>query len=104
MAEELGFQESAKFTRYEVVVNKDLRSPFLDDLEEIGPMRSKRLSELLWSIDLIVWYCCVSTEFYYDFPDMPFNGLYFELSYMNTDLFYFAMSGYFLHEIIKSEI
>lgn len=36
MTEELGFQESAKITRYEVLVNKDLRSPFLDDLEEIG--------------------------------------------------------------------
>ena len=35
---------------------------------------------------------------------MPFNGLYFELSYMNTDSFYFAMSGYFLDKIIMSEI
>ena len=36
MIEDLGGHKSTKFTREEWVVAKVLRSPFFDDLEEIG--------------------------------------------------------------------
>ena len=36
MIEDLGRHKSTKFTRKETVVNKALRCPFFDNLEEIG--------------------------------------------------------------------
>ena len=36
MIEDFGRHKSTKFTREEWVVDKALRSPFFDDLEEIG--------------------------------------------------------------------
>ena len=36
MIEDLGRHESTKFTREEMAVDKALRSPFFDNLEEIG--------------------------------------------------------------------
>ena len=48
MIEHLGRHKSTKFTSEERVVDKALRSPFFDNLKEIGgPMKSKSLSELL---------------------------------------------------------
>ena len=48
MIEDLGRHRSTKFTSEERVVDKALRSPFFDNLKEIGgPMKSKSLSELL---------------------------------------------------------
>ena len=48
MIENLGRHKSTKFTREDMVVDKALRSPFFDNLEEIsGLMRSKSLRELL---------------------------------------------------------
>ena len=46
MIEYLGRRKSTKFMLGERVVDKTLRSPFFDNLEEI-PMRSKSLNELL---------------------------------------------------------
>ena len=36
MIEDLGPHNSTKFTRKEMVIDKALRSPFFDNLEEIG--------------------------------------------------------------------
>ena len=36
MIEDLGRHKSTQFTRKEMVVDKALRSPFFDNLEEIG--------------------------------------------------------------------
>ena len=36
MIEDLGPHKSTKFTRKEMVIDKALRSPFFDNLEEIG--------------------------------------------------------------------
>ena len=48
MRKDLGRHKSAKFTLEERVVDKTLRYPFFDDLEEIGEvMRLDSLSKLL---------------------------------------------------------
>ena len=48
MIETLGRHKSTKLTRKEMVVDKALRSPFFDNLDEIvGLMRLKSLSEML---------------------------------------------------------
>ena len=112
MIEDLGSYKSAKFTLEERVVDKALRSPFFDNLEEVG-----------WACDIKEFkrtgmfkrpYQCGTAvyqlaklrmlEFYYDFLDKYFSRKDFELCYMDTDSFYLAMSGDSLDEIVNPEM
>ena len=107
--EDLGRHKSTKFTRKEMVVDKALRYPFFDNLEEIGG--AYEIKEFKQTVMIKRPYRCgiavyqlamlPMLEFHYDFLDQYFRGQDFELSYMDTDSFYLAMSGDSLDEIVK---
>ena len=122
MIEELGRQKSTKFTRKETAVDKTIRSPFFDSLEEIG--EASEIKEFKWRV-MIKWpYQCGFAvyqlaklrmlEFYFDFlgkyfsrqdlcyMDIVLHGQ--ELCYMDTDSFYVAISGDSLDEIVRFEM
>ena len=101
MIEDLGRHKSTKFTLKEMVVDKALRSPFFDNLEEIGG--AYEIKEFKRTVTIKRPYQCGIAvyqlaklwmlEFYYDFLDKYFSRQDFELCYMDTDSFYLAMSG-----------
>ena len=96
----------------ERVLDIALRSPFFDNLEEIGG--AYKIKEFKRTIIIkrpcqcgIAVYQLAKLrmlEFYYDFPDKYFNRKYFELCYMDKDSFYLAISGVSLDEIFRPEI
>ena len=106
MIEDLGRHKSMKSTLKEVVVDKALRSPFFDNLEEIeGAYEIKELQRnvvIKRPYQRGVAMCQLKklrmSEFYYDFLDKYFSRQDFELCYMDTDTFYLAMSGDSLDE------
>ena len=109
--EDLGGHESTKFTREEWIVDKALRSPFFDDLEEIGG--AYEVKERKRAVTIKRPYQCGidvqlaklrMLEFYYDFLDKYFSRQDFELCYMDTDSFYLAMSGDSLDQIVRPEM
>ena len=112
MLEDLGHHKSAKFTRKEIVVDKALRSPFFENLEEIG--RTYEIKGFKQTVMIKRTYQCGIAvyqlaklrmlEFYYDFLDKYFSRQDFELCYMDTDSFYLAISGDSLNEIVKPEM
>ena len=112
MIEDLGRHESTKFTREEMAVDKALRSPFFDNLEEIGG--AYEIKEFKRTVMIERPYQCGITvyqlaklrmlEFYYNFLDKHFSRQDFELCYMDTDSFYLAMSGDSLDEIVRPEM
>ena len=112
MIEDLGCHKKTKFTREEWVVDKALRSPFFDDLEEID--EAYEIKELKRTVMIKRSYqCCIAVyqlaklrmlEFYYDFLDKYFSRQDFELCYVDTDSFYLAMSGESSDEIVKPEM
>ena len=112
MIEDLGRQESTKFTLEEWVVDKALRSPFFDDLEEIGgayEVKERKRAVMIkrpyqCGIDAFQLAKLRMLEFYYDFLGKYFSRQDFELCYMDTDSFYLAMSGDFLDEIVRPEM
>ena len=112
MIEDLGRHKSTKFTREEWVVAKVLRSPFFDDLEEIdGTYEIKERKQTVmikrpYQCGIAVYQLAKlrMLGFYYDFLDKYFSRQDFELCYMDTDLFYLAISGDSLDEIAKPEI
>ena len=75
MIEDLGRRKSTKFTRKGMVVDKALRSPFFDNLEETG--RAYEIKDLKWTVMIKRSYQCgyavyqlaklQMLEFYYDF-------------------------------------
>ena len=95
-----------------MVVDKTLRSPFFNNLEEIGGAYD--IKEFKRTVTVKRPYQCGIAvyqlaklrmlEFYYDFLDKYFNRQGFELCYMDTDSFYIAMSGDSLDEIVRPEI
>ena len=101
MIEDLGRHKSTKFTLKEMVVDKVLRSPFFDNLEEIGgayeikefkrTVMIKRPYQCGIAVYQLAKLCML--EFYYDFLDKYFSRQDFELCYMDTDSFYLAMNG-----------
>ena len=101
MIEDLSLHKSTKFTREGRSVDKALRSPFFDNLEEIGGVYE--IKEFKLSVMIKRPYQCGIAldqlaklrmlEFYYDFLDKYFSRQDFELCYMDTDSFYLAMSG-----------
>ena len=56
MIEDLGRHKSTKFTLKEMVVDKALRSPFFDNLEEIGG--AYEIKEFNWSVMIKRPYRC----------------------------------------------
>ena len=81
MMDDLGHHKSAKFTREERVVDKALRSPFFDNLEEIGG--AYEIKEFKQTVMIKRPYQCgiavyqlaklQMLEFYYDFLDKYFS-------------------------------
>ena len=112
MIEDLSLHKSTKFTREGRSVDKALRSPFFDNLEEIGGVYE--IKEFKRSVMIKRPYQCGIAldqlaklrmlEFYYDFLDKYFSRQDFELCYMDTDSFYLAMSGDSLDEIVRPEM
>ena len=112
MIENLGRHKSTKFTREDMVVDKALRSPFFDNLEEISgayeikefkrtvvikrPFQSGIAVSQLAKLQML--------EFYYDFLYKYFSRQDFELCCMDTDSFYLAMSDDSVDEIVRSEM
>ena len=70
-----------------------LRSPFYDNLEEIGGAYEIKKSKRTVIQALSVWFAVSQLaklrilEFYYDFLDKYFSRQDFELCYIDTDLF-----------------
>ena len=110
--EDLGRHKSTRFTLKERAVDKALRSPFFDNLEEIdGAYEIKELKRNVmikgaYQCGVAVYQLAKSPmlEFYYDFLDKYFSRQDFELCYMETDSFYLAMSGDSLEEIVRPEM
>ena len=112
MIKDLGRHKSAKFTLEEKVVDKDLRSPFFDNLEGIGG--AYEIKEFKRTIKIKRPYQCGIAvyqlaklrmlEFCYDFLDKYFSRQDSELWYMDADSFYLAMSGDSLDEIVNPEM
>ena len=103
---------STKFTTDGNEVDIALRSPFFDDLEEIGNAYEikdrKRKVEItrLYQCDIAVYQLAKlpMLEFYYDFLDNYVDRRDFEYIYMDTDSAYFAISGEFLRDVVKPEL
>ena len=110
MIEDLGRHMSKKFTCEEKVVDKALRSPFFDDLEEIGGVYE--IKEFMWTVKR-PYPCGIAMfqlgkfgvlESYYDFLKEYFSRQDFELCYIDTDSLYLAMSDDSLDKIVKPEM
>ena len=107
MIEDLGRYKRTRFMREERVVEKALRSPFLDKLEEIGG--AYEIKEFKQTVMIKKPYQCGIAvyqlaklrmlEFYYGFLDKYFSRQDFKLCYMDTDSFYLPISGDSLDDI-----
>ena len=101
MIEDLGRHKRTRFTREERSVDKALRSPFFNNLEEIGG--AYEIKEFKRTVMIKRPYQCGTAvyqlaklrmlEFYHGFWDKYFSRQDIELCYMDTDSFYLAMSG-----------
>ena len=100
------------FTDDEKKINAAFRSPFFDDLEEIGDACEVCLKKRQIKITR-PYQCGISVyqlaklrmlEFYYDFLDKFIDRRYFVLLQMDTGSFYFAMAANDLEEIIRPEL
>ena len=108
----MGRHKSKKFTLEESVVDKTLRYPFFDNLEEIGG--ASEIKEFKQTVMIKRPYQCgiavyqlaklQMLEFYYDFLDKYFSRRDFDLCYIDADLFYLAISRDSLNEIVKPEV
>ena len=108
----MGRHKSTKFTCEKIVVDKALRSPFFDSLEEIGG--DYEIKEFKRTVMIKRPYQCGIAvyqlaklrmlEFYYDFLDKYFSRQDLELCYMDTVLFYLAMGEDSLDEIVRPEM
>ena len=112
MIEGLARHKSTKFTLEERSVDKALRSPFFNNLEEIGganeikELKRSVMIKRLFQCDIVVYQLAKlrMLEFYYDFLENYFSRQDFELRYMDTDSFYLAISGDSLDETIRPKI
>ena len=105
----LGHHKSTKFICEERSVDKAPRSLFFDNLEEIG--RAYEIKGLKQSVMIKRPYQCgiavyqlaklQMLEFYYGCLDKYFSRQDFELCHIDTDLFYLALSGDLLVEIVR---
>ena len=100
------------FTMDENRIDTALRSPFFEDLEEIG--KAYEIQERKREVKIKRPYQCGIAvyqlaklrmlEFYYDFIDKYIDRSDFEYIYMDTDSAYFAISGNSLDDVIKPEL
>ena len=112
MIEDLSRHKSTKFTLEEKGFDKAFRSPFFDNLEEIGG--AYEIKEFKRTVMIKrTCQCGIAVyqlaklrmlEFYYDFLDKYFSRQDFELCYMDTDSFYLVMSDDSLDEIVRPEM
>ena len=111
MIEDKGSHKRARFTREEKVVDKALRSPFFDNLEEAGgtyEIKERKQTVMIkrpYQCGIAVYQLAKlrMLEFFNDFLDKYFSRQDFELCCMDTDSFYLAISGDSLDEIVKPE-
>ena len=109
MIEDKGRHKRTRFTREERVVDKALRSPFFDNLEEVGgayEIKERKQTVMIkrpYQCGIAVYQLAKlrMLEFFNDFLDKYFSRQDFELCYMDTDSFYLAISGDSLDEIVK---
>ena len=109
MIEDKGRHKGIRFTFEERVVDKALRSPFFDNLEEIGgayeilEFRGTVIIKRPYQCGIAVYQLAKlrMLEFYYYFLDQYFIRQDFKLCYMDTGSFYLAMSADSLDEIVK---
>ena len=105
-------QTRTVYTRDEDEVDKNLRSAFFEDLEEIGDAYKIELRKPKVTINRpfqegIVVYQLAKLrmlEFYYNFLDYYLDRRDFELIQMDTDSMYFALAHDTLEEAIQPEL
>ena len=105
-------QTRTVYTRDEDEVDKNLRSAFFEDLEEIGDAYKIKLRKPKVTINRpfqvgIVVYQLAKLrmlEFYYNFLDYYLDRRDFELIQMDTDSMYFALAHDTLDEAIQPEL
>ena len=113
MIENLEKHISTKFTTDEKLIDKIFRSPFFEDLEEINAgvfeVRQRKRQVTItrpYQCGIAVYQLAKlrMLEFYYDFLDKFCDRRDFELTQMDTDSFYMALSANDFDEIIKPEM
>ncbi|XP_057310113.1 uncharacterized protein LOC130648107 [Hydractinia symbiolongicarpus] len=112
MIEDLARHNNTTFTKDEKVVDAAMRSPYLEDLEEIADAYEVRRSKQGVSINR-AYQCGIYVyqlaklrmlEFYYDFLDRYVDRQNYEYVYMDTDSAYFAISGDNLRDVVRPEL
>ena len=112
MIEDVARHCNTIFTSDENKVDKAMRSPYLEDLEEIGDAYEIREGKKKVSVDR-AYQCGIAVyqlaklrmlEFYYDFLDKYVDRRDFEYCYMDTDSAYFAISGEELRDVVRPEL
>ena len=112
MIEDKEKHKNTKYTQDEREVEKDLRSPFFEDLNEINETyeiikRKKNITiDRPYQCGIAVYQLAKlrMLEFYYDFLDKYVDRKDFELIQMDTDSMYMAISAEKLDNIIKPEM
>ena len=112
MIEDLTKHTRTTFTTNENDVDKALRSPFFDDLDEING--AFEIKEKKRSVNIRRPYQCGIAvyqlaklrmlEFYYDFLDKYVDRKDFELIQMDTDSMYMALSDDCIDNVVKDEM
>ena len=113
MIENLEKHMNTKFTTDENLIDKIFRSPYFDDLEEVGEgtfeVRQRKRQMTItrpYQCGIAVYQLAKlrMLEFYYDFLDKFCDRRDFELIQMDTDSFYLALSANDFDDIIKPEM
>ena len=112
MIEDVARHLHTTFTTNGNDVDIALRSPFFEDLEEIGDTYEIKEGKRKVGITRL-YQCGIAVyqlaklrmlEFYYDFLDNYVDRRDFEYIYMDTDSAYFAISGESLRDVVKPEL
>ena len=112
MIEAVERHTSTIYTKDEKLVDRNLRSAFFEDLDEIGgayELESRKARVHIkrsFQIGIAVYQLAKQRmlEFYYDFVDKYVDRRDFELIQMDTDSNYMAISGEKLEDIIRPEL
>ena len=112
MIEDLTKHTRTTFTTNEKDVDKALRSPFFDDLDEVNG--AYEIKEKKKNVNVTRPYQCGIAvyqlaklrmlEFYYDFLDKYVDRKDFELIQMDTDSLYMALSDNCIDNIVKDDM
>ena len=105
-------QTRVLYTKDEDEVDKNLRSAYFEDLEEIGDAykiesrKNKVTINRPFQVGIVVYQLAKlrMLEFYYDFLDHYIDRRDYELIQMDTDSMYFALSYDTLEEAVKPEL